>query len=160
MITFAEITEASGKQVAGFALWDPPGDAAPSFNLEPVPMPNMNCERKDGNLQRMKAYVEAIRATRKALFTDVYGERHLSLRELAVSPAYWRQGIGSRLLLSGLDIARTRNVPVTLFGSPLGRPMYLKYGFEEIGIMHVKVDGDDAILERPAMVWHPRDDST
>jgi GNAT superfamily N-acetyltransferase len=49
---------------------------------------------------------------------------------MLVDPAYRRCGLGSRLLEAAID-AVPANLPIRLDATPLGRPLYQKYGFED-----------------------------
>ncbi|OQE36980.1 hypothetical protein PENCOP_c011G02907 [Penicillium coprophilum] len=61
------------------------------------------------------------------------GDRpHYYLDMLGVHPSYQGKGLGSKLLKWGLMRADAEGVEVYLAASPLGRPLYAKYGFREV----------------------------
>lgn len=53
---------------------------------------------------------------------------------LATLPEYEKKGIGSKLLKQGLEEAREDQASVYLGATPAGKPLYLKNGFEVVGI--------------------------
>ena len=55
------------------------------------------------------------------------------LAQLFVLPQFQRQGIASRLLEFGLAIADELNIMVCVEATPVGKPLYEKYGFGEVG---------------------------
>jgi predicted N-acetyltransferase YhbS len=49
---------------------------------------------------------------------------------LAVDPAFQRRGLGTLLTLHGVNRAHAEGLPVVLFASPQGAPLYATLGFE------------------------------
>jgi len=69
---------------------------------------------------------------------------------LSVAPASHRRGIGSALVEYVKRIASADNLPVVLFASVKGRPMYKRAGFLELGPATL---GTGHVSE--AMAWYP-----
>ncbi|OJD18497.1 hypothetical protein AJ78_01486 [Emergomyces pasteurianus Ep9510] len=59
-------------------------------------------------------------------------EGHIELDNLFVLPEYRGQGIASRLINWGCELANHLMVPVWLEASMMARPVYLKHGFVDI----------------------------
>jgi len=73
---------------------------------------------------------------------------------IAVAPAYWSQGIGSALLSALIKAARNRGCTEVFLevreDNPRARGLYLRRGFEEIGVRrgYYPPSGVDAIVMR------------
>ena len=52
----------------------------------------------------------------------------------------------------GMAKAREEGSTVTLFASVIGKMLYEKLGFKQVGMAHVQVDGEEEGLDIPAMV--------
>ncbi|KAF3391625.1 hypothetical protein F1880_007762 [Penicillium rolfsii] len=61
------------------------------------------------------------------------GKPHYFLDLLGVHPSYQGRGLGSKLLRWGLARADEEGVEVYLSGSPDGRPLYERNGFQTVG---------------------------
>src|SRR5882762_9205255 len=66
---------------------------------------------------------------------------------MLVDPAYRGRGVGRRLLEAAMD-AVPSNLPIRLDATPLGRPLYRRYGFEDEAALSRHVI--DARLKPPA----------
>ncbi len=71
---------------------------------------------------------------------------------LVTHPDFRRQGAGSKLLELGIQMAQTKKIGIALFLSPIGLLLYGKSGLEEVGLVHVQVEGENEYVELPAMV--------
>lgn len=80
------------------------------------------------------------------------GPYRVHLRTLAVHPAFQRRGAGAALCRCVLGRAREQGRAVTLFASPLGRPLYTSLGFSYVGTVDVQVEGEEEKLSLGAMV--------
>lgn len=103
----------------------------------------------------MNKFRQELGKAKKAWFDDVYGNDQLSLLILATHPTYRRLGAAARLVAWGQEEAKAEGLPVTVFSSLMGLPLYMKMGFAHIGSVHVQVDGDDAFTDLLGMVWKP-----
>jgi [ribosomal protein S18]-alanine N-acetyltransferase len=76
---------------------------------------------------------------------------------LAVSPARWGQGIGTALLTTLIDDAEKRGYQEVLLevrkDNPRARQLYLRHGFDEIGIRrgYYQPSGVDAVVMRKVL---------
>jgi predicted N-acetyltransferase YhbS len=61
------------------------------------------------------------------------GRRYLALQALATSPSFQCQGIGSKLIQCGIDMADAERLPCWAHASPVGHHLYAKAGFQELG---------------------------
>lgn len=84
---------------------------------------------------------------------------HLHLRMLAVHPELHRKGLGTMLVKSGIEYAKSLgNVPVTLRSSKAGRQTYRKLGFKIIDWdIDTREDGfkGTPLPTAPAMILDP-----
>ncbi|MCJ1441851.1 MAG: hypothetical protein MMC23_002343 [Stictis urceolatum] len=62
------------------------------------------------------------------------GNGHVWLQFLGVDPKFQRKGVGGLLMRWGMETARREGVPVGLTASPQGLSLYMKWGFEEVGL--------------------------
>ena len=83
--------------------------------------------RRSGNL-----YVSTIR-----------GKKHVYLRRMIIHPDYQRQGIGTRLLKWGLDLADSEGIVSWLFSRPAARAMYEKEGWNEVGRCEILAEDEN-----------------
>ncbi|PMD48145.1 acyl-CoA N-acyltransferase [Hyaloscypha variabilis F] len=145
-------------KVIAMSIWDNPGNAPPNPDLPAVAPPSNHPERRDCNPARLIAYSASTMGTRKALFVGKFGQRQLSLRQMATLPDYWRRGAASTLLEWGMERARREGVAVPMFAGNMGKKLYEKFGFKELGIAHVQVEGEEEELFMSAMAWDPKED--
>ncbi|KAH7121862.1 acyl-CoA N-acyltransferase [Dactylonectria estremocensis] len=64
----------------------------------------------------------------------VKGQRHYYVLHLMIHPDYQRRGIGGKLLQTVIDRADTEGVPTILTSSESAHELYLKLGFEDLGV--------------------------
>jgi GNAT superfamily N-acetyltransferase len=153
-----DVNDPTTTKVIAMSIWDNPGDKLPSRDLPAIAPPKNRPERKDCNPKRMKAYSEATMKARKDVFVDRYGQRQLSLRQLATLPEYWNNRAGSKLLSWGMNLAREKGLVVPMFAGPMGKKLYEKHGFKELAVVHVQVDGEQEELFMSAMAWDPKEE--
>ena len=58
--------------------------------------------------------------------------RHMLTKAMFTDPSFWRRGIGSAMVRYGNQLADEANLPIFLWGSAFGAPIYAKYGFETV----------------------------
>jgi GNAT superfamily N-acetyltransferase len=149
------IEDPSVKKVIAMSIWDNYGDAPPNPDLPAIKPPANHPERRDASPARLEKYTECSMKARKELFVSRYGERQLSLRQMATLPAYWRKGAATMLCKWGMEKARKVSVAVPMFASPMGKRLYESLGFKELGTFRVQVDGEDEVLVVHALTWEP-----
>lgn len=59
----------------------------------------------------------------------------LELEYLVANPLMQRRGAGSRLLTWGVEQADKQNVLLCLESTPLGVPLYERFGFQEVAVI-------------------------
>lgn len=59
-----------------------------------------------------------------------------------------------------MDLAARDGVVVTLLASPMGRGVYPRLGFEELGTVTAQVEGEDEKTHLYAMAWDPKNPKT
>lgn len=152
------ITDEPQHTIAAFAVWDIANLPGPSVVTAPTPTPAQSPimgERRDGHQARMTAWAKAMPRAKEQLFNSRYGNRHIQLQILATHPAWQRRGAGQLLCLEGMELARTRNMAVTVFASPMGRRLYSKLGFQIRGYVHVQVPGEEQSVSPVALSFEP-----
>jgi GNAT superfamily N-acetyltransferase len=80
------------------------------------------------------------------------GKHEAGLKEIYVEPNYWSEGIGTRLLESGIDLLPEEITALkveALSGNEVGEQFYEARGFERIGKGEVEI-GDETI---PTIVY-------
>ncbi|KAJ2995557.1 hypothetical protein NUW58_g1239 [Xylaria curta] len=162
-IMVAETTDLENPEktkVIALSIWDNPGDREPNPDILVVAPPKNHPERKDCNPARLKAFSEATMKARKDIFVTKFGERQLSLRQMATLPDYWRRGAASALLKWGMERARKEGVAVSMFAGNMGKPLYLKYGFKELGKVKIQAPNETEVTYEIAMAWDPKDEDT
>ena len=87
------------------------------------------------------------------MFDDKYGaDKHMYLSLLNTHPTYQGHGAGKALCQWGLEKAKREGWRVTLFASPMGKRLYAKLGFRDVGSFKTQVEGETEWLDIPAMV--------
>ncbi|KAK5272937.1 hypothetical protein LTR99_002333 [Exophiala xenobiotica] len=104
----------------------------------------------DRSISRAKwlEYWRSIASGTRGPLADI--KEYWEVDHLPVAPAYHRRGIGSALVEYVQRIASNDNLPVVLFASVKGRPMYKRAEFLELGPATL---GTGYVSE--AMVWYP-----
>lgn len=143
------------RKVIAMSVWDNYGDASPNPGLPVTSAPKNYPERRDACPRRLAKYSECSQRARKELFVSRYGEKMLSLRQLATLPAYWRMGAATMLCKWGMEKARKADVAVPIFASPMGKLLYESLGFRQVGTWKAQVEGEDEALVIHALTWEP-----
>ena len=114
-----------------------------------------NCKgRRDANWKHMQAFDEAIEDAKGMYFDSQYGSNQLHLLILGTHPDFQRHGAGTRLCRWGMNLAQERNLPLTLFSSPMGEVLYRELGFKMVGTVSVQVDDEEEKLTIGAMTYN------
>lgn len=100
-------------------------------------------DRRDANVQRIKAFTDTIVNAKKKWFDDVYGGKKLHLRILCTHPDYQGRGAGTKHCRWGMDLAKESKVPITLFSSPMGQRLYSHFGFLLLATITIQVEGEE-----------------
>jgi ribosomal protein S18 acetylase RimI-like enzyme len=92
-------------------------------------------------------------------FWSVYGQQLAHLQILGTHPDYQRMGAASALLRHGIRRGQDLGLPITLFASPMGKPLYTSFGFVDRGKVVVRVDGEDQSTDLNPMLLDITDSS-
>ena len=78
------------------------------------------------------------------------GLRHMTCQAMFTEPSFQQQGMGSAMVQYGNRLADQASLPIFLWGSPYGYPIYAKYGFEVVQYLDLdlrkwvpKAEGND-----------------
>lgn len=143
------------QKVISVSIWDNYGSAPPDPSLPGGKTPANHPERKDASAVRMAEYSRLSAKARRELFVSRYGERQLALRQMATLPEYWRRGAATKLCMWGMNEARKVGVAVPMFASSMGKLVYEKLGFKEIGEWTAHVEGEEESVTLHALTWEP-----
>jgi hypothetical protein len=114
-----------------------PAPAAPSYKST-----DGRCCRRDANSKRMQTFMQTMKDGKSRYFDNIHGTNRLQLQVLATHPDYQRRGFGTRLCRWGIDIARSKDMYIIVFGSPMGRALYSFLGFRVLAELPVQVKGE------------------
>ena len=81
-----------------------------------------------------------------------YGAKQLHLVNLATHSDYRRRGCGAALCRWGMKKAEDKGWVSTVFGSPMGKLLYMSVGFRIIGTEPLRVPGEEEGLTMTALV--------
>ena len=81
----------------------------------------------------------------------LFPEERWRLKYATVCPHFQGKGLGRKLVQWGIDHSEEEGCVATLEASKVGRPLYDKLGFVEIGMTRF----DGGTQELPAMIRHP-----
>lgn len=105
------------------------------------------------NPTRQHLFITAITTAEKQHLGPSWGPKRLELADCATDPLYHRRGAGKALVEWGMEKAREANVPITLTASPMGRELYLRLGFGEVGVFECGEVGEVERVRTWVMVW-------
>ena len=91
----------------------------------------------------MEAFTNTLAGAKKTYFDDTYGTKQIHLRILATHPKFQSRGAGTKHCLWGVKLAKEKNLPITLFSSPMGQKLYTYLGFDLLSTVTVQVKGED-----------------
>ena len=113
-------------------------------------------QRRDADPKRMRAFREGIeRARTHYISIELMARIGSILMILATHPDYQRQGAGGNLTMYGIDRAKEERLAATLFASPMGRQIYGKMGFRDLGVVKIQVDGESESVWEAVMAYVP-----
>ncbi|RAH61721.1 hypothetical protein BO85DRAFT_445136 [Aspergillus piperis CBS 112811] len=100
--------------------------------------------KSDGLLEFRGTPLEEVEE--RVLRDVVGGEEVLTLEYLTTHPDYWRQGVGSMLVQSGLRVADQYGIKTYVMSEPAGLKVYLNHGFrvvDEITVEYAQFGGTE-----------------
>lgn len=75
---------------------------------------------------------------RARLTTNRYFKGCAGLYMVVVHPAYWRRGHGATMVRWGLELAELDSVNNGVFGSIMGKNLYLSLNYKEVGVIKLQ----------------------
>ncbi|GLB04445.1 hypothetical protein AtubIFM57258_010411 [Aspergillus tubingensis] len=94
--------------------------------------------KSDGLLEFRGTPLEEVEE--RVLRDVVGGEEVLTLEYLTTHPDYWRQGVGSMLVQSGLRVADQYGIKTYVMSEPAGLKVYLNHGFRVVDEITVEYE--------------------
>lgn len=101
----------------------------------------------------MEAFREKLNESQTTWFDKQYGDNQLQLALLCTSRDHRRRGAATKLVQWGLTKVKSENLTLTLFSSPLGKYVYLKLGFRQVGLDKAQVVDDQDSVDILGMVY-------
>ena len=115
--------------------------------------PTDRYERRDAKPARMAAFRSAYTDTLSKFFVEPYPNSYYLLSGMATHPDHQRRGAGKALLQRGIDKANEKGWTPCPFSSLMGKPLYTAMGYREVGKFRTQIEGEEEVLETPAMVY-------
>lgn len=151
-IILAEIDnngEVSTPTIAAMTIWLLPG----TLSIGPESAAREPSQRLDCDPARVKAFRQKLGDCNIRWFDEVYGDKQqLRLTILGTHPDYRQRALATKLVQWGIAKSEEERTPITLFASPMGKKLYNKLGFKEIGSEKIQVPGDEAFVNLLGMV--------
>lgn len=113
-------------------------------------------ERHDVDTSRIEVFSKVLERVKKTWFEDKYGDQRFWLIALGVLPEFQGLGIASLILRRVTGMADSEGLPVMLFTSVMGKPVYLRSCFETVGKETVRVEGQEEVLVLEGMLRLPQ----
>lgn len=104
----------------------------------------------------MREHSRACSEGRGAFLDSRFGAEQIHLQALGTRPSHLRRGLARRLCQWGMGRAARDGVVITLLASPMGRGVYPRFGFEELGTITAQVEGKEERTHLYAMAWDPK----
>lgn len=120
-----------------------------TFLAKPSGIPG-DGKRRDANLVRMRYFAARVEEVFQIHFSQ-YGDKQLHLVNLATHRDYRRRGCGTALCHGGMNKAADNGLISTVFGSPMGKRLYMSLGFEVIGTEPLRLPGEEEGMTMAAL---------
>ncbi|CAI6337697.1 unnamed protein product [Periconia digitata] len=112
------------------------------------------CEHRDLNVTRaLDLERKSIVATRKYV-DEPFGPDQLYLNTLCAHPDFQLQGAGTRLVKSGIEAGRRKNVNVTLIALPTSESFYVHVGFDSMQNFTIATVDEDGLFRYNVMAYN------
>ncbi|KAF7344603.1 putative gnat family protein [Mycena sanguinolenta] len=136
-------------EMASYAAWDISylnfrkfGDGyKPARSLGDVLAEAGAATRRDTTPARAAAYAHACDEAHEKYLIPQHGTAQIHLQALGTHPSFTRRGLAKALCRWGMDCADRDGVVATLVASPMGRSVYPRFGFEELGVVQAMDEG-------------------
>jgi ribosomal protein S18 acetylase RimI-like enzyme len=134
-----------------FAIWVVDHSVPANENDVGVPFDRSQLpRRRDIHPVHFRAFREQLPAGDDAFFGH-YNSDRLQLFVLGTHPLFRRRGAASMLVRTGLERAKSQEVPTTVVSGTVGRPLFSRLGFATIGRFRIHVSGDEQQIHMTAM---------
>ncbi|KAF8138096.1 hypothetical protein K438DRAFT_1996415 [Mycena galopus ATCC 62051] len=151
-------------ELASYAAWDTSylnfrrfgKGYKPARSLSDVLAEAGAATRRDTAPARTAAYARACDEAHEKFLDAPHGTEQIHLQALGTHPSFTRRGLARVLCRWGMDRAAADGVVVTLLASPMGRGVYPRFGFEELGVVEAREEGKEERTALCAMRWDPR----
>jgi predicted N-acetyltransferase YhbS len=90
-------------------------------------------------------------------FDSIYGNKQVSLAQLATHPDHFRRGAETMLAKWEMELAEKNKWAITVFAGPMAYGPYERLGFKPLGIATTQGKDEEEKVEFPGMVWEPSD---
>jgi GNAT superfamily N-acetyltransferase len=98
--------------------------------------------RRDVNKSHFIAFANATGGAFQQYFAK-YAENQIHLWLLVTHPDFRRRGVGTMLTDWGINAAREKSWPVTIFASPMGELLYAHLGFKNLAYEVARADEEE-----------------
>lgn len=114
--------------------------------------------RDDANRRHCEKYNEVVAECFQKYFAK-YAESQIHLWLIVTHPDFRRRGAGTMLMNWGLDAAKEKGLPITVFASPMGRLLYAHLGFQDVATEIIQVDDEEDKLTFTVMEFDAKHQS-
>ncbi|TPR00966.1 FAD binding domain family protein [Aspergillus niger] len=132
------------ERVVGYARWTLPPSLA---DRDDVWLSAQVAEASAQEKEEYKRMGDPLEKVEERVLRDVVGgEEVLTLEYLTTHPDYWRQGVGSMLVQSGVRVADQYGMKTYVMSEPAGLKVYLNHGFkvvDEITVEYAQFGGTE-----------------
>ncbi|OIW34153.1 N-acetyltransferase-like protein [Coniochaeta ligniaria NRRL 30616] len=122
-------------EVIAFAWWETWREPRSEEEWD-VSEPVSAYSTEGANDEIMEAFIGGIRAMRRR---NTRGDPGTCLRNLCCAPTRSRLGAGSALLRWVTELADKEGLPCWLEASPLGYPLYRRFGFQDVEVLDLRL---------------------
>ncbi|KAJ6488017.1 hypothetical protein C8R45DRAFT_1074476 [Mycena sanguinolenta] len=148
-------------EMASYAAWDISylnfrrvGDGyKPARSLGDVLAEAGAATRRDTTAARAAAYTRACDEAHEKYLIPQHGTAQIHLQALGTHPSFTRRGLAKALCRWGMDRADKDGIVATLVASPMGRDVYPRFGFEELGVVQAIDEEGERGPTLSAMRW-------
>ncbi|KAI0099731.1 acyl-CoA N-acyltransferase [Nemania sp. FL0031] len=111
--------------------------------------------RRDCNPEHQAAFQRNGKQTKQIL--SKYGINQIHLQILATHPDHWRRGYGKMLCEWGMRKASQEGLVVSLSASEVGKNLYERLGFKNMGTVTDKAPGEKETVSSTVFVYNPKE---
>ncbi|KAJ4394402.1 hypothetical protein N0V93_003619 [Gnomoniopsis smithogilvyi] len=150
-------------QMGAYAAWDVAyvnrrkhGSAYQPLSVAAVLLAAGAATRRDADTARMTEHSRAADEAHEKFLDPLYGTNQIHLQALGTHPSFTHRGLARALCQWGQDRAARDGTVITLSAAPMGRSVYPRFGFRELGMVTAQVEGEETRTHLWPMVWEPK----